>query len=77
MAGDIYQELSAEVAGMVSEGRRAPHLVLVRVGGDPASGSYVRNKTRAANKIGENPEIIFIQRESSFWFPFTLQVILQ
>lgn len=60
VAGDIYQELSTEVAGMVSEGRRAPHLVLVRVGHDPASTSYVKNKTRAADKIGEISRVILL-----------------
>ncbi|XP_071525723.1 bifunctional methylenetetrahydrofolate dehydrogenase/cyclohydrolase, mitochondrial [Panulirus ornatus] len=52
IAGEIYEELTAEVKHIVSCGQRAPHLVLVRVGGDPASGSYVRNKTKAADKIG-------------------------
>jgi 5,10-methylene-tetrahydrofolate dehydrogenase/methenyl tetrahydrofolate cyclohydrolase len=31
---------------------RAPHLVAVLVGGDPASQTYVSNKTKAAEKCG-------------------------
>ncbi|KAK4313760.1 hypothetical protein Pmani_014916 [Petrolisthes manimaculis] len=65
VAGDIYQELSSEVTGMVSEGRRAPHLVLVRVGADPASGSYVKNKTRAADKIGIQSTIHHLPADTS------------
>lgn len=52
IANDIYDELSKQVQDMVTAGRRVPHLVLVRVGGDPASGSYVKNKKKAADKIG-------------------------
>lgn len=53
VAAEIHRELAAEVEGVVGSRGRPPHLVLVRVGGDPASGSYVRNKTRAADKIGK------------------------
>lgn len=47
IANDIYDELSKQVQDMVTAGRRVPHLVLVRVGGDPASGSYVKNKKKS------------------------------
>ncbi|KAK7067321.1 hypothetical protein SK128_015867 [Halocaridina rubra] len=53
IAGEIYKELCAEIQGVVASGKRAPHLVLVRVGSDPASGSYVKNKMKAAESIGE------------------------
>ena len=60
VAAEIYKELSAEVQSIVSAGRRAPHLVLVRVGDDPASSSYVKNKMKAAEKIGEFPSASFL-----------------
>ena len=53
VAAEIHKELAEEVQSLVKLKGRAPHLVLVRVGSDPASGSYVRNKTKAADKIGE------------------------
>ncbi|XP_068210562.1 bifunctional methylenetetrahydrofolate dehydrogenase/cyclohydrolase 2, mitochondrial isoform X1 [Palaemon carinicauda] len=65
VAGEIYEELSAEVQSMVTSGRRAPHLVLVRVGGDPASGSYVKNKMKAAEKIGMQSTIHHLPEDTS------------
>ncbi|XP_064101183.1 bifunctional methylenetetrahydrofolate dehydrogenase/cyclohydrolase, mitochondrial-like [Macrobrachium nipponense] len=65
VAGEIYKELSAEVQSMVASGKRAPHLVLVRVGGDPASGSYVKNKMKAAEKIGMQSTIHHLPEDTS------------
>jgi methylenetetrahydrofolate dehydrogenase (NADP+) / methenyltetrahydrofolate cyclohydrolase len=51
----IAAELRDEVAGKVRElasGWRLPRLVVVRVGDDPASASYVRGKTKAAADVG-------------------------
>ncbi|CAL4076716.1 unnamed protein product, partial [Meganyctiphanes norvegica] len=52
ISSEIYGELRTEIASLEARLGRAPHLVLVRVGADPASGSYVRNKVKAANNIG-------------------------
>jgi methylenetetrahydrofolate dehydrogenase (NADP+)/methenyltetrahydrofolate cyclohydrolase len=49
IAADIIGELKAEVAAL--PGRR-PCLALVRVGDDPASVSYVRQKEKTAAEIG-------------------------
>jgi methylenetetrahydrofolate dehydrogenase (NADP+)/methenyltetrahydrofolate cyclohydrolase len=49
IAAEIVSELRAEVAAL--PGRR-PCLALVRVGDDPASVSYVRNKEKTATEIG-------------------------
>ena len=38
---------------------RAPHLVAVLVGGDPASQTYVSNKAKAAEKCGMKATTIF------------------
>lgn len=65
IANDIYEELSKQVQDMVTAGRRVPHLVLVRVGGDPASGSYVKNKKKAADKIGIQSTIHHLPEDTS------------
>jgi methylenetetrahydrofolate dehydrogenase (NADP+)/methenyltetrahydrofolate cyclohydrolase len=49
IAADIIRELKAEVAGLPG---RKPCLALVRVGDDPASVSYVRQKEKTAAEIG-------------------------
>ena len=35
-----------------------PKLVVVKVGDDPASGTYVQNKIRAAKKLGMEAELV-------------------
>lgn len=52
VAADIRAEIAAEVASMVASGQVAPHLGVVLCGDDPASATYVRNKGRAAAKVG-------------------------
>jgi methylenetetrahydrofolate dehydrogenase (NADP+) / methenyltetrahydrofolate cyclohydrolase len=49
IAAEIVSELKAEVAALPG---RKPCLALVRVGDDPASISYVKNKERTAAAIG-------------------------
>ena len=52
----ISAELKAEVAQRVAEAAaqygRVPHLVVIRVGEDPASVVYVRNKAKACEACG-------------------------
>jgi methylenetetrahydrofolate dehydrogenase (NADP+)/methenyltetrahydrofolate cyclohydrolase len=51
LGAEIEEELKSRVSRMVSSSR-APHLVVVIVGDDPASHVYVRNKERACKRIG-------------------------
>ena len=44
LAEEIKAEIKAEVEDFVLSGKRAPHLVAVLIGEDPASKSYVGNK---------------------------------
>ncbi len=55
IAADIIAELKAKVAAL--KGRK-PCLVLVRVGDDPASVSYVRKKEQTAAEIGVEGRVI-------------------
>jgi len=48
----IKNELSVEVEKMKSDGNRAPHLVAMLIGEDPASQTYVNAKVKACSEIG-------------------------
>eukprot|EP00069_Balaena_mysticetus_P019652 bmy_12415T0 len=51
LAEQIKQEVRQEVEEWVSSGNKRPHLSVVLVGENPASHSYVLNKTRAAADV--------------------------
>jgi len=48
----IKGELTCSVNEMKTEGLRAPHLVAILIGDDPASKTYVNAKIKACNEIG-------------------------
>ncbi|TYT23905.1 bifunctional methylenetetrahydrofolate dehydrogenase/methenyltetrahydrofolate cyclohydrolase FolD [Luteimonas viscosa] len=52
IADSLLDELRLRVDARVAQGRARPGLAVVLVGSDPASQSYVRNKRRAAEKVG-------------------------
>ncbi|MBC7988390.1 MAG: bifunctional methylenetetrahydrofolate dehydrogenase/methenyltetrahydrofolate cyclohydrolase FolD [Luteimonas sp.] len=52
IAEDLLDTLKARVEARVRAGGSRPGLAVVLVGSDPASQSYVRNKRRAARKVG-------------------------
>lgn len=52
IANTILNELRIETQEWVSKGHRAPCLVAVLVGQDPASKTYVQNKMKAAKLVG-------------------------
>lgn len=52
LAQQIKQEVRQEVEEWVASGNKRPHLSVVLVGENPASHSYVLNKTRAAAEVG-------------------------
>ena len=52
IADTLLDELRVRVDARIAAGRARPGLAVVLVGGDPASQSYVRNKRRAAEKVG-------------------------
>uniref|UniRef100_A0A5F9DFV2 Tetrahydrofolate dehydrogenase/cyclohydrolase NAD(P)-binding domain-containing protein n=1 Tax=Oryctolagus cuniculus TaxID=9986 RepID=A0A5F9DFV2_RABIT len=53
LAQQIKQEVRQEVEEWVASGNKRPHLSVVLVGENPASHSYVLNKTRAAADVGD------------------------
>jgi len=56
LAARIKDEVKAEVERMVAERGYRPCLAAVRVGDDPASAVYVRNKIRACEEVGIRSE---------------------
>jgi methylenetetrahydrofolate dehydrogenase (NADP+) / methenyltetrahydrofolate cyclohydrolase len=56
LAARIKQEVQAEIERMVREHDVRPGLAAVRVGEDPASAVYVRNKIRACEEVGIRSE---------------------
>jgi methylenetetrahydrofolate dehydrogenase (NADP+)/methenyltetrahydrofolate cyclohydrolase len=52
IADELLDTLRRQVDARVAAGRARPGLAVVLVGNDPASRSYVRNKRRAAEKVG-------------------------
>ena len=56
LAARIKDEVKAEVERMVAERGIRPCLAAVRVGDDPASAVYVRNKIRASEEVGIRSE---------------------
>lgn len=56
LAARIKQEVQTQIESMVQGGRARPCLAAVRVGEDPASAVYVRNKIRACEEVGIRSE---------------------
>ena len=51
-AADIKKEIAAEVAEMVRQGKRRPHLAAILVGHDGGSETYVASKVKACEECG-------------------------
>lgn len=52
IADNLLDDLAARVVARCAAGKAPPGLAVVLVGDDPASAVYVRNKRRAAAKVG-------------------------
>lgn len=56
----VARQIEAEVAGEIARLGLSPGLVAVRVGSDPASEVYVRNKAKKARELGlRGTELVF------------------
>ena len=64
-----------QVAGLVSRGRRPPHLTAVIVGDDKASQIYVGNKMKAAEKCGLKATVL--KKDSSLQQTQLLEILDQ
>jgi methylenetetrahydrofolate dehydrogenase (NADP+)/methenyltetrahydrofolate cyclohydrolase len=52
LAETIKAEIAGQVAAMVADGERKPHLAAVLVGNDGASETYVRSKVQSCERVG-------------------------
>ena len=52
LAKEIKENVKNEVAKAVEKYGRPPHLVVILVGEDPASQSYVKGKGKDAEEVG-------------------------
>jgi len=58
ISDDIKAEIAAEVAEMVSLGKKRPHLAAILVGHDGGSETYVANKVKACDVCGFKSTLI-------------------
>lgn len=61
IAAQIRSELSQQVNALTQQGKRAPSLVIVQVGHNPASDVYVGNKLKACAEVGFSARKIALQ----------------
>ena len=61
----IKAEIKAEVAAMIDNGARAPHLVAVLVGDDPASQTYVASKEKNCQSVGITSTLYRLEKSIS------------
>lgn len=52
IANGMLNSIKSRISQRLSNGKRAPSLAVILVGGDPASSIYVRNKRLACEKVG-------------------------
>jgi methylenetetrahydrofolate dehydrogenase (NADP+)/methenyltetrahydrofolate cyclohydrolase len=65
IASEIKKELAAKSAAIIDKGDRAPHLVAVLVGDDPASQTYVNSKEKACAQVGFTSTIYRLEADTT------------
>jgi len=62
---NIETQLKEQIAALIEQGKRLPKLVVVLVGTNPASVSYVTNKHKACARVGILSEILNLSEDST------------
>ncbi len=65
LAQKTYSQLAPQVQKLTEELGRAPKLVVLLVGEDPASHVYVKHKAKACEKVGIESQIIIKPKDTS------------
>jgi len=65
ISGQVKAQVAEGVKKRLAEGKRAPGLVVILVGADPASEVYVRNKTNACDLVGFKSEALVLPSDTS------------
>lgn len=64
-ANDIKDEIAVEVAQLLANGGKKPHLAAILVGDDGASQTYVNAKVKACQKVGFESTLIRLEASVS------------
>ena len=64
-AQDIQLEIAEKVKYLRAEGKKAPHLAAILVGGDGASLTYVNAKVKACEKVGFESTLVHMDATTS------------
>lgn len=51
-SASLKENLKEKISSLVKNGHRAPHLVAILIGDDPASHTYVNSKVKNCNEVG-------------------------
>ncbi len=65
IAAEVRAGVAEQVRSRLAAGGRQPHLTVVLVGDDPASHTYVRNKTRACDEVGISGDTLELPASAS------------
>lgn len=65
IAKAVRKDVRNEIKAYVEAGKRTPKLAVVLVGNDPASEVYVRNKSKACEKVGIQHETVLMDEQTS------------
>lgn len=65
VADSIKHDLKQEVSNLIEKGLRTPHLVVINVGDDPASLSYVKSKDKASKSVGFTSTLYQLENNTS------------
>ena len=65
MAAALKQQLAADVVGYAEKYGRKPNLVVILVGDDPGSVSYVTGKAKAADEVGIDNSTIRLSEQTT------------
>ena len=65
IAEDIRREIKTEVARLIDDEDKAPHLAAVIVGEDPASQTYVAGKEKACKSVGFTSSVYKLPENTS------------
>ncbi len=52
LAAEVKNQVRSKIEAALARGSRRPALAVVKVGNDPASEVYVRNKRKACEEVG-------------------------
>ncbi|TYP99154.1 methylenetetrahydrofolate dehydrogenase (NADP+)/methenyltetrahydrofolate cyclohydrolase [Tenacibaculum adriaticum] len=64
-SADIKEEIALEVAELIKNDKKTPHLAAVIVGDDGASLTYVNAKVKACERVGFESTLIRLPKETS------------